>query len=77
MSNYHEMGVRHIKWFVDDVIKYHRTFGFIMTTLAKAGFIIEDVCEPLPNDEAIKIYPDIVKEYIKPNFLIVKSRKSN
>ncbi len=76
MSGYNEMGMRHIKWFVDDVIKYHRTFGFIMTALAKSGFIIEDVCEPLPSNEAIKIYPDIVKEYIKPNFLIVKSIKS-
>lgn len=77
MSSYNEIGIRHIKWFVDDVIKYHRTMGNIITSLAKAGFIIDTVCEPLPSEEAIKIYPDIVKEYIKPCFLIVKARKSD
>ena len=77
MSNYNEMGMRHIKWFVDDVIKYHRTMGNIITSLAKSGFRIDTVCEPLPSEDAIKLYPDIVKEYIKPCFLIVKSRKSN
>ena len=75
LSNYNEMGKRHIKWFIDDVIKYHRTFGFIITSLAKAGFIIDTVCEPLPENWAIEKYPEIVKEYIKPNFLIIKAKK--
>ena len=75
MSNYNEIGKRHINWLINDVIKYHRTFGSIITSLAKAGFIIDTVCEPLPEDWAIEKYPDIVKEYIKPCFLIVKSIK--
>lgn len=75
MSNYNEIGKRHISWLVDDVIKYHRTLGNIITSVAKAGFTIDTVCEPLPEDWAIKKYPDIVKEYIKPCFLIVKSIK--
>lgn len=75
MSNYNQMGKRHIKWLIDDVIKYHRTFGAIITALAKAGFIIDTVCEPLPEKWAIEKYPDIVKEYIKPCFLIVKATK--
>lgn len=40
-----------------------------------AGFVIEEVCEPVPEDWAVKKLPTIVKEYIKPNFLIVKARK--
>lgn len=75
MSNYNQMGKRHIKWLIDDVIKYHRTFGSIITSLAQAGFVIDTVCEPLPEDWAIEKYPDIVKEYIKPCFLIVKAIK--
>lgn len=77
LSNYNEMGKRHIKWFIDDVIKYHRTFGTIITALATAGFVIDMVSEPLPEGWAIEKFPEIVKEYIKPNFLIVKAKKSN
>jgi len=57
------------------VIKYHRTFSNIINALAKAGFLIEEICEPVPEDWVIEKVPEWVKEYIKPNFLIVKARK--
>lgn len=75
-SNYNEPGKREITWFVDGVIKYHRPMGHIITALAKAGFVIDTVLEPLPEEWAIKILPTIKKELIKPNFLIVKAKKS-
>lgn len=75
MSNYNEMGKRYIKWLDTDVIKYHRTLGAIITSLAKSGFVIDTVCEPLPEGWAIEKFPEIVKEYIKPNFLIVKAKR--
>lgn len=74
-SNYNQPGKRKITWFVDGVIKYHRTFGNIITSLAKAGFVIDTVDEPLPEEWAIKKLPTITKEWIKPNFLIIKARK--
>lgn len=74
-SNYNEPGIRKTYWYVDGVIKFHRTFAGIITALAKAGFIIEEVIEPLPEKWAIEKLPAIVKEYIKPCFLIVKARK--
>lgn len=74
-SNYNEPGERYVHWYIDGVRKYHRTFSDIINALAKAGFVIEEVCEPVPEDWAIKKLPTIVKEYIKPNFLIVKARK--
>lgn len=74
-SNYNEQGERKIHWYVDGVVKYHRTFSGIINALTKAGFIIEEVCEPTPEDWAIEKLPTIVKEYIKPNFLIVRARK--
>lgn len=75
-SNYNEPGERKVHWYVDGVVKYHRTFSGIMNALAKAGFIIEQVCEPVPEDWAIEKLPTIVDEYIKPTFLIVKARKA-
>lgn len=74
-SNYNQPGERRIHWYVDGVIKYHRTFSNIINALAKAGFVIEEVCEPIPEERVIKKVPAWVKEYIKPNFLIVKARK--
>lgn len=74
-SNYNETGERKIHWYVDGVIKYHRTFSNVINALTKTGFVIEEICEPVPEDWAIKKLPTAVKEYIKPNFLIVKARK--
>ena len=75
-SNYNQPGERRVHWYVDGVVKYHRTFSDIITALAKAGFMIEEVCEPVPEEWAIQKLPTLAKEYIKPNFLIVKARKA-
>ena len=74
-SNYNQPGERKIHWYVDGVVKYHRTFSDVINALAKSGFVIEEVCEPVPEDWAIEKLPTIVKEYIKPNFLLVKAKK--
>lgn len=76
-SNYNEPGERMVHWYVDGVVKYHRTFSGIINALSKAGFIIEEICEPLPEPWAVQKLPTIVKEYIKPCFLIVKAKKSD
>lgn len=76
-SDYNRSGERKVHWYVDGVIKYHRTFSDIINVLAKAGFRIEEVCEPVPEAWAIEKLPTMAKEYIKPNFLIVKARKAD
>lgn len=75
LSDYHREGKREISWFVDGVVKYHRTFGSIITALAGAGFVIDTVEEPLPEEWALKKLPSLSREFIKPNYLIVKARK--
>ncbi len=74
-SNYNEPGERKVHWYVDGVIKYHRTFSDIINSLIKAGFVIDEICEPVPEQWAVERLPAIVKEYIKPNFMIVKAKK--
>lgn len=74
-SNYCQPGKRETTWYVDGVILYHRTFGSIITALAQAGFIIETVVEPSPEEWAIEKSPTIAKELLKPSFLIVKAKK--
>ncbi len=74
-SDYAKGGKRSGKWFVDDVENYHRTMGEIVTTLTKAGFIIEDLVEPLPDESAVNELESLKKEFIKPTFLILKAKK--
>lgn len=63
------------KWFVDGVIKYHRTFSTIINTLADNGFIIEKTAEPMPSAYALSKRNGLNKEFIKPTFLIIKAKK--
>lgn len=74
-SNYNEPGKREIFWIVDGVVKYHRTIGEIITTIAKSGFVVDTVCEPTPKAWAIEKLPAIIKEFIKPNFLLIKAQR--
>lgn len=75
-SDYGKSGLRKGTWFVDDVEKYHRTMGEIITTIAKAGLIIREVVEPLPEPWVVEKNPALKKEFIKPAFLIIKAQKT-
>ena len=74
-SNYHQPGKRSSFWFVDGVETYHRTTANIINALIETGFEIAAMDEAEPSEEAIEIYPELKKEKLKPNFLIVKAVK--
>ena len=76
LSDYSIPGVRKTSWFVDNVIKYHRSFSSIINSLSTAGFIIEKMLEPLPNEATMEKYPSYKKYYHKPDFLLIKARKN-
>ena len=75
-SDYARSGQRVGTWFVDGVVNYHRPMGEILTTLARAGLVIDEVVEPTPEDWAIHKNPALVQEFIKPTFLIVRAHKA-
>lgn len=74
-SDYQRGGKRTVKWFVDSVEKYHRTFSEVINAVIAAGFTIEEICEPVPDEYALQKRPELVKDFIKSNYLIVKARK--
>lgn len=74
-SDYGKSGQRVGPWFVDGVINYHRSMGEIISTIAHTGFILKDMVEPVPEPWAIKEKPDLMKEFIKPTFLVIKAKK--
>lgn len=75
--DYNIPGKRRVNWFVDGVEKFHRPMGHILSTLAHAGFIMEEVIEPTPDEWALQKRPQLAKEWIKPCFLIVRARAEN
>ena len=75
LSNYGVEGERESVWFVDNVQKYHRTFSTIVNSLIAAGFTVEKMIEPLPDEELLEKYPDYADLFHKPDFLLIKSRK--
>lgn len=75
LTDYSKSGDRKVSWFVDGVIKYHRTFSDIINGLILAGFIIDTVDEPIPTKDMIKKSPNYENNLHKPNFLIIKARK--
>ncbi|UUV17831.1 methyltransferase domain-containing protein [Fusobacteria bacterium ZRK30] len=75
LANYMKSGKRETTWFVDGVIKYHRTFSEIINTVNECGFQIEKILEPLPSEEDIKLIPKMVQDFHKPNFLVIRAEK--
>lgn len=77
LTGYSMPGIRKTAWIVDEVIKYHRTFSSIIHSLSAAGFLIEEMLEPLPSAEIMEKYPSYKKYYHKPDFLLIRARKNN
>ena len=76
LSDYMRSGQRSTTWIVDNVVKYHRPFSEIANALFANGFSIEKMLEPTPTDETIKRIPKYAKNMDKPNFLVIKARKT-
>ncbi len=75
LANYSTDGERQSVWFVDGVKKYHRTFSSIVNTLVEAGFVVERMIEPVPDEEMLKKHPEQRDLLHKPDFLLVRARK--
>lgn len=56
-SDYNRSGLRKIHWFGEELTKYHRPMGEILTSIAHSGFVVTDVTEPLPKPWAVESFP--------------------
>ncbi|MBE6758790.1 MAG: class I SAM-dependent methyltransferase [Ruminococcaceae bacterium] len=75
LADYSTDGKRQSEWFVDGVVKYHRTFSSIVNTLVDAGFVIEQMIEPVPDSEMMAKHPEHRDLIHKPDFLLVRAKK--
>ena len=77
LTDYSLPGERKTRWIVDDVIKYHRSFSSIFNSLINAGFIVEEVLEPILDETIMEKHPSYRKYYHKPDFLLIRARKGD
>jgi len=55
--------------------RFSRTLSEWLNLLIEQGFILEEFCEPYPDDETLERYPEEYTSRIIPYFLIIRCRK--
>lgn len=65
LSDYMRSGKRQVKWFDNDIEKYHRTVSEILNSMIAQGFVINNIVEPVPDEYALERRPDFEDELTK------------
>ncbi|SMG01526.1 class I SAM-dependent methyltransferase [Burkholderia singularis] len=76
VDRYRQEGRRDTRWFVDGVVKYHRSIETYVNTLLKAGFTLTHLGEPAPVPEALAVRPDLESECRRPPFLFLAATRA-
>lgn len=75
VDHYGEEGKRKQSWFIDGVLKYHRTIATTVNDLIVEGFCIERIEEPEATTAALAERPELSEHGRRPPFLLVKCKK--
>jgi SAM-dependent methyltransferase len=75
VSDYSLNGERKLFWNVDGVIKYHRSFSYIVNTLIKNKYSILEIKESTASKEAIELVKKYENQNDRPYFMFIKARK--
>lgn len=76
LSDYMYSGKREITWLNTELEKYHRPMSEIINTLIKENFIIKELVEPVPDENALKKRPDFMDEFHRTTCVIIKAQTS-
>lgn len=76
VDNYKNETIRYSNWFVDNVIKYHRTIETYINNLLDAGFSIKRLLEPGPTKKDVSDRPELSEHLRRPPILVVSSINS-
>lgn len=71
LDHYLHEGQRNTNWFVDGVVKYHRTVATYINVLIAAGFKLDHLGEPGPTAEAMASRPALASEKRRPPILVL------
>ncbi len=76
LDRYGDEGQRESRWFVDGVIKYHRTVQTYINALIDSGLVLRRVSEPEASAEAVQSRPDLAELRRRPAFLLAAADKA-
>jgi SAM-dependent methyltransferase len=71
LDRYRDEGERRTHWFVDGVVKYHRTVETYVNTLLDAGLTLARLEEPEAEPAALAEHPEWHDERRRPPFLLL------
>jgi SAM-dependent methyltransferase len=71
VDRYRDEGERRTSWFVDGVVKYHRTIETYVNTLIAAGLVLARLEEPETTEEVLAEHPDWRQDRRRPPFLLI------
>jgi SAM-dependent methyltransferase len=71
VDDYHREGRRETRWFVDGVIKYHRTVETYVMGLLSAGFALTALLEPIPVEGVETAATELDAHRRRPPFLLL------
>ncbi len=75
LDRYQDEGIRQTTWFVDDVLKYHRTTETYVSVLLNAGFRLDHFKEPKPTEQALTERPSLSINLRRPPVLLLGATK--
>lgn len=75
VDEYRSEGPRSTRWFVDNVIKYHRTVETYVNDLIRAGFRLLELREAAPVIEASARHPQLDCHRRRPPFLLLSAER--
>ena len=75
VDNYKEESMRISNWFVDGVIKYHRTIETYINEFIDAGFVVKRLLEPGPTNSSLTQNPELFDHLRRPPVLVLAGSK--
>lgn len=75
LNNYLVEGERVTSWFVDGVVKQHRTVSTYVNTLIDACLVVDRIDEWGPTPEEVAARPEMADDRHRPWFLLVRATK--
>lgn len=75
VDDYAIEGIRHQNWFVEGVIKYHRTIQTYVSCLLDTGFTLTKLLEPHAPKDIIDSRPEMESSLRRPPLLVISACK--
>lgn len=75
LDNYLVEGERVTNWFVDGIVKEHRTVATYVNTVIEAGLVLDQIVECGPTAEAVEARPELADDRHRPWFLLLGATK--